>query len=174
MTARLRSGPVIVGYDGSPASETALAEAVPILAIRRALVVVVWEAGAGYELLSTPPGLIPAPIDIRVALEIDEKLYESARRLAEHGAQLARAAGLDAEALAVADDVTPAATIVRLARERDAPAVVVGTRGHRGITHALLGSTAEEVMREAPCPVVIRGPGRNGQSGANAVPTPQE
>jgi len=174
MTTPLRSRPVIVGYDGSPPSEAALAEAAPVLAIRRALVVVVWEAGAGFELLSTPPGLVPAPIDVRVALEIDEKLYESARRLAEHGAELARAAGLEAEALAVADDVTPAATLVRLARERDAPAVVVGTRGHRGLTHALLGSTAEEVIRQAPCPVIVRGPGRNGQSDAGAAPAPQE
>ena len=158
MTTAPRSGPVIVGYDGSPASEGALREAAPILAPRRALVVVVWEAGAGFELLSTPPGLVPAPIDVRIALEIDEKLYESARRLAEHGADVARQAGLEAEGLAVADDVTPAATLVRLARERDAPAVVVGTRGHRGITHALLGSTAEEVVRQAPCPVVVRGP----------------
>ena len=160
MTSKVRSGPVIVGYDGSPASECALAEAAPVLGPRRALVVVVWEAGAGFELVSMPPDLVPAPIDVRVALEVEEKLYEGARRLAEHGASLARCAGLEAEALAVADDITPAATLVRLARERDAAAVVVGTRGRRGLTHVLLGSTAEEVVREAACPVVVRGPGR--------------
>jgi nucleotide-binding universal stress UspA family protein len=162
--SKLRSGPVIVGYDGSPASECALAEAAPILVPRRALVVVVWKPGAGFHLLPTPD-LFPAPIAVDTALEDDEKLHESARRLAEHGATLARSAGLEAEALAVAEDASPAATLVRLARERDAAAVVVGTRGHRGLTHALLGSTAEEVIRQAPCAVVVRGPGRNGQHG---------
>ncbi|MEW6475491.1 MAG: universal stress protein [Actinomycetota bacterium] len=174
MTPKQPGGPVIVGYDGSPASECALTDAAPILAIRRALVVVVWEAGAAFELVAIPPDLVPAPIDIRAALQLEDKLYEAARRLAEHGAGLARCAGLEAEALAVADEVTPAATLVRLARERDAPAVVVGTRGHRGLTHALLGSTAEEVMRQAPCPVVVRGPGGTGHRRTSAAPASQE
>jgi nucleotide-binding universal stress UspA family protein len=122
--------------------------------------VVVWEPAPAIELVAAPD-FVPAPIDIRTALELEEKLYESARRLAEHGAGLARDAGFEAEALAVVDDITVAATLVRLARERDAPAMVVGTRGHGGLTHVLLGSTAEQVVRRAPCPVVVRGPGDN-------------
>jgi nucleotide-binding universal stress UspA family protein len=147
-------GPVIVGYDGSPASECALVEAAGLLPQFPALVVVVWEAGVGFELVDDPSPT-PAPIDVRTALEIDEKLAEGAQRLAERGASLARKCGLDAEALAVADDVTPAATLVRLARERHARAVVVGHRGRRGLADRL-GSTTREVIRDAPCPVVVR------------------
>ena len=40
------SGPVIIGYDGTPASEGALREAPARFAPRPALVVVVWEGGA--------------------------------------------------------------------------------------------------------------------------------
>ena len=150
-------GPVIVGYDSSPASECALVEAAALLPRFPALVVVVWEAGAGFELVADPL-LPPAPIDIRTALEIDEKLWEGAQRLAEQGAALARKCGLDAEGLAVADDSTPAATLVRLARERHARAVVVGHRGRHGLADMLLGSTTREVIRDAPCPVVVKGP----------------
>jgi nucleotide-binding universal stress UspA family protein len=154
----MRSGPVIIGYDGSPASECALQEAGPVLAPDRALVVVVWEADVPFDLIAAP-SLLPAPIDIRTALDLDEKLYEAARRLAEHGAALAREAGFKAEALAVADDVTVAATLVRLAEEHDAPVVVLGAHGHKPMTQALLGGTTQDVMRRAPCPVLVRGPG---------------
>ena len=33
--------------------------------------------------------------------------------------------------------------------------IVMGTQGHRGIWHLLLGSVAEGVIREASCPVLV-------------------
>jgi nucleotide-binding universal stress UspA family protein len=33
--------------------------------------------------------------------------------------------------------------------------IVVGTHGHTGIAHVLLGSVAERVARHAPCPVLV-------------------
>ena len=45
--------------------------------------------------------------------------------------------------------------IVRLAREIDADLIVLSTRGHSGLKHLLLGSTAERVVRNAPCPVLV-------------------
>src|SRR5262245_29091707 len=46
----------------------------------------------------------------------------------------------------------PAATIVRVAHERDADLIVMGTHGRTGLSHVLLGSVAEKVVRLAPCP----------------------
>jgi nucleotide-binding universal stress UspA family protein len=149
-------GPVVIGYDGSPASECAL-RAAAVLAPDRAVVVVVWEPALPFEIIGAP-SMPPAPIDIRTALEVDEKLYDAAQRLAERGAAMAREAGFSAEGLAVADDVTAAATLVREATERDAPALVVGSRGHTPLAEALMGSTARDVVRRAPCPVLVRGP----------------
>jgi nucleotide-binding universal stress UspA family protein len=151
----MRRGPVIVGYDGSPAAEDALAEAAGLFGSYAALVVVVWEVGLGFELEA--PSMNPAPIDIRATMEVDEQQYERARMLAEHGATLARKWGLEAVGLAVADDTTPGATLVRLARERDARALVVGSHGHSRIAE-LVGHTSSEVIRAAPCPVLVRGP----------------
>jgi nucleotide-binding universal stress UspA family protein len=49
----------------------------------------------------------------------------------------------------------PYQEIVRLAREIDADLIALSTRGHSGLKHLLLGSTAERVVRSAPCPVLV-------------------
>lgn len=44
--------------------------------------------------------------------------------------------------------------IIKVAEETKADLIVMGTHGYTGLTHALLGSTAERVVRRAPCPVL--------------------
>ena len=48
----------------------------------------------------------------------------------------------------------PADAIVRVAQERGADLIVMGTHGRTGLQHVLLGSVAEKVVRTAPCPVL--------------------
>jgi len=50
---------------------------------------------------------------------------------------------------------TPHLEIVRLAEERDADLIVMATHGHGFISHAILGSTTERVLRQAPCPCFV-------------------
>ncbi len=45
--------------------------------------------------------------------------------------------------------------IVAHAKSIKADAIVMATHGRSGLSHALLGSVAEEVMRHAPCPVLM-------------------
>jgi nucleotide-binding universal stress UspA family protein len=154
----MSSRPVIVGYDGTPASERALRETAALLAQHPVLVVVVWEAGKAFDLATLPiRGFEPPPtvLDIRTGFELDQAMYEAAQRTAQHGEALARAAGLDVESLVVADDVTVADTLIRLAREFDSRAMVVGAHGHRPLSELLLGSTSRDVVRRAPCPVMV-------------------
>ena len=33
--------------------------------------------------------------------------------------------------------------------------IVIATHGHSGVEHILFGSTAEKVVRKAPCPVLV-------------------
>jgi nucleotide-binding universal stress UspA family protein len=48
---------------------------------------------------------------------------------------------------------------------------VIATHGRTGLSHVLLGSEAERIVREAPCPVLtIRD--RNGDRGRNRPPAP--
>ena len=155
-------GPLIIAFDGTPAAERAIRDAAALLGRRPAVVAVVWKAGLAFELMELPTatiGLPAAPIDVRTALEIDEHNYESASTLARQGAELARELGLEADPLVVAEDPeTPIAeTIVSLAKERDAQAVVVGPHRHGPV---LLGSVSRDVVRHAPCPVVVAS--RNG------------
>jgi universal stress protein A len=62
------------------------------------------------------------------------------------------------------EDEIPMTTIVRAgqpfeqiataAREVEADLIIIATRGLTGLKHTLLGSTAERVVRHAPCPVL--------------------
>lgn len=156
----MHSGPVIVSFDGTPASERALREAAALLAPRPALVVVVWEAGRAFEAATLPVKALempPAALDVRAAFEAETAAYQAAQRLAEQGAALARQAGLQADGLAVADDVTVADRLVRLARELDGQAAVIGAAGHREPGKLALASTLKGLLRRAPCPVLVCG-----------------
>jgi nucleotide-binding universal stress UspA family protein len=155
-----RSGPVVIAFDGTPAAEHAIREGGPLLAGRHAVVLVVWEQGLGFELVALPAseiGLPPASIDVNTALEVDRELFEAAESQARRGTGIAREAGLDAEPLVVADDPGTAihATIVRVADERDAAAILLGAHGHGPIAEMLIGGTTRGVLREAQVPVVV-------------------
>ena len=49
---------------------------------------------------------------------------------------------------------TPFIEIVRYARDNDIDLLVLGTHGRGAIAHMLMGSTAEKIVRKAPCPVL--------------------
>jgi nucleotide-binding universal stress UspA family protein len=49
---------------------------------------------------------------------------------------------------------TPASSIVEYAEGHDIDLIVMGTHGRGGMSHLLMGSVAERVVRTAPCPVL--------------------
>ena len=49
----------------------------------------------------------------------------------------------------------PYVEITRAAKELDSDLIVLSTHGHTGVTRIILGSTAERVVRQAPCPVLV-------------------
>ena len=51
-------------------------------------------------------------------------------------------------------DGTAADSIAEYAKQRHIDLVVLGTHGRRGLTHAIVGSVAERVIRLATCPVL--------------------
>jgi nucleotide-binding universal stress UspA family protein len=148
-----------VAFDGSPAAERAIREAAALFSPRRGLVVVIFEAGRGFEAATLPvKALEPAAmLDVSGGFEAERAALEAAQRLAEQGAETARNAGLDAEGLAIARQVAVADTLVRVARERDALALVLGDHRHPEPRRLALGSTLTGLLRQAPCPVLVCG-----------------
>jgi universal stress protein A len=49
----------------------------------------------------------------------------------------------------------PAEAIVKLAAEADCDLIVLGSHGRTGLQRLLAGSVAEDVVRKAPCPVLV-------------------
>jgi universal stress protein A len=78
-------------------------------------------------------------------LEAREKLTTFERRLLNNGVKV--------EAylrVGIAFD-----EIVTMAKHFDSNLIVIGSHGHTGLLHLLLGSTAERVVEHAPCPVLV-------------------
>jgi nucleotide-binding universal stress UspA family protein len=48
----------------------------------------------------------------------------------------------------------PVEAIVEYAAEKKVDLIVIATHGRTGLSHVLLGSVAERIVREAPCPVL--------------------
>jgi nucleotide-binding universal stress UspA family protein len=60
-----------------------------------------------------------------------------------------------ATAVTVRLSPTPAHEIINFAEEIRADVIVVGTHGRSGVPRLLMGSVAEDVVRSAPCPVLV-------------------
>jgi universal stress protein A len=83
---------------------------------------------------------------------IQEARLAATRRLDE-AEEKARAAGVQAVTHLVSSPTEQG--ISELARRVGADWIVVGTHGHTGLKHVVLGSVAERVVRHAPCSVLV-------------------
>jgi len=52
----------------------------------------------------------------------------------------------------------PNVDVVRVARQLDVDLIVMATHGRSGLSHLVMGSVAESVIREAHCPVLVLRP----------------
>ena len=62
-------------------------------------------------------------------------------------------AGVELETRLV--DGVPFVEIIRLAKEEKIGLILMGSHGHTGVRHLLIGSVAEKVVRKATCPVLV-------------------
>lgn len=150
--------PILIAYDGSNAARDSINKAAELFASRPIVVMTVWEPGLAAAMATPMPplgGLTPGTVDIEAAREADEQLQGRAERIARDGADLARAAGLDAEAIAVAEATRVSDAITDQAREAGAAAIVIGSRGLSGLRARMEGSTSSAVLKNAPCPVLV-------------------
>ena len=85
----------------------------------------------------------------------DEKLLQELRRAGQLllKAAVAQVPG-EIHAVQMLLEGDPAETIIEAAREWRADAIVLGSDSRGRLAHFLLGSTADTVIRRAPCPVL--------------------
>lgn len=142
---------LLVPFDGSEPSIAALEHAVALAEDLDATVDVVHvEAPDQFEVGST------APMSSGARKELDEAMNAAATRAQDRiGDRLSRRI--------VAGD--PLRKIIEIANDGDYDLIVMGTHGRVGRLHSMLGSVAEGVVRNAPCPVLtVRQPGGDYQS----------
>lgn len=119
------------------------------------------ESGGRVILLSVQSGTIPAnllTLPERVFEEDGDKKWLQQLRAGVQdvlGDELVK--GIDVEPLIIEGET--AEEVARVVREYDIDLITVVTHGRKGLAHALWGSTAEEIIATAPCPVLaIRPP----------------
>lgn len=139
---------ILVPIDGSATSQRGLQEAMGLAKACDASLVLLHVTEA-----------YPMMMEMATATtweQVSSDLRAQGQRVLEAAHQAAQAAGLASEARledAAASRVCD--VIVDQARERRCDLIVMGTHGRRGIGHALLGSDAERVIRQAPVPVLL-------------------
>ncbi len=84
--------------------------------------------------------------------ELNRHLLSSAENRLTRQSESLRGSGLNVRTLARVG--RPFVEISELAREAGVDLIILGTHGYTGLKHVLLGSTAERVVRHAPCPVL--------------------
>jgi nucleotide-binding universal stress UspA family protein len=144
---------VVVAVDGSDLSVDAARAGLALLAPDTPVLVVtvVEETDPTLVTGSGMAGGVMSPEELR---EIDDARAAEARADVDAAGKALQRPG--AEALLVHGAPGPA--ICALAAERDASAIVMGSRGRGGFKRALLGSVSDYVVRNAPCPVIITRP----------------
>lgn len=82
----------------------------------------------------------------------DEMRHAAQKRLSEAAHRVA------SESIHVREHIVrepPDEAIVEHAAKQGADMIIMGSRGHTGLAHVLLGSVAERTIRRAPCPVLV-------------------
>jgi nucleotide-binding universal stress UspA family protein len=149
----MNQGPVLFAYDGSEHAKAAIEHAGAVLQHGRAVVATAWTTFEG----AAPALLLAMPGDMvrEGAQALDDAGRETAEGLAAEGAELARAAGFDAEPRAVSSSGPFFASLLDVAAELDACVIVAGSRGRSSLAAAVLGSVSTGILHHAGRPVLI-------------------
>lgn len=142
---------IVAGTDFSDASAQGLARAADLAR----------EFGARLTLAHVVPSSLWDDIGAQLASAVgigaqptvDAALAQARERLQERGRALAAAHGVACEARVSAG--RPAAALAQIAAESGADLLVVGAHGAHPVRALVVGTTAQKLLRVAPCPVLV-------------------
>jgi nucleotide-binding universal stress UspA family protein len=135
---------ILIAYDASEGSE-------------RALELAVWLAGEHGAALTIYSVVEHIPRFAGTVGEVDETVREQMQALREHqhnALQLAEEHGV-VQRKAIIDTGHAAQLIVTAAGREQVDLLVLGRSGHSQVWGRFMGSTADKIVRHAPCSVLI-------------------
>lgn len=94
---------------------------------------------------------VPDAYGVYSSLPDAGKLGDRAQEVLDEEAEPLRAEGIDVSVMA--ESGQPAERALAVAEEREAAFIMIATHGRTGLERMLMGSVAEKVIRQAPCPV---------------------
>jgi nucleotide-binding universal stress UspA family protein len=104
---------------------------------------------------ATAPRAYPIPaIDGAILPDPETAAEQLSKEAYELNLELQRARARVPAADMVIAEGDPLPVIEQAAKDTGADLIVIGTHGHRGVRHALLGSVAEKLVQRGPCPVL--------------------
>ncbi len=132
---------ILVAVDGSEHSNNAVEQAISLGAICNSEIYIVSVVDLFPEQMAVAPTLV-------------EKMSEDARKFIESAKKKVDDARIPCETI-VHMGGSPYEFIVQEAKDREIDLIVLGSHGRTGLERILLGSTAQNVIGNAPCPVIV-------------------
>jgi len=126
---------IVVGYVAKPEGRAALQRAIEEARLRRTRLIVINSSRGGPELVE------------------EDEAVKADQELAEVGAAL-QAEGIDFEVRHLVRGFEPAVDLISVAEEVGADFIVIGLRRRSPVGKLILGSNAQQVLLDAPCPVL--------------------
>ncbi|HOJ18214.1 MAG TPA: universal stress protein [Ignavibacteriaceae bacterium] len=136
---------ILVPIDFSESSIVSLRYALEFIRLFQAKLCIIYV----LEPVVYPPDFSLGQISLpSVDLEMDKRAREELQKIAKNEIP----EGIEYELIIKSGK--PFVEIIEAAQNMDIDLIIIATHGHSGVEHILFGSTAEKVVRKAPCPVL--------------------
>ncbi len=142
---------ILIPTDGSEYSRYATDYAINLCDALHAEIILISVADIRYEMYDVYS-------EVHAVGNVEELIREQvSRALDQHAAEVERRGMTVRKILRVGDVIQETLAVIE---EEGIDLVVIGTHGRKGISHFLLGSTTEKLVRSAPCPVLTVRPAK--------------
>ena len=132
---------ILVAVDGSAFSDMTVDQAISLGGICNSEIFVISVVDLYPEQMAVAPALV-------------EKMSEEVRQYLDTAKQKIDKANISCETI-VRMGGKPHEFIIQEAKEKEIDLIVMGTHGKSGIKRVLMGSVAQNVLGQAPCPVLV-------------------
>jgi nucleotide-binding universal stress UspA family protein len=139
---------ILVPVDGSPTSNAGLAEATRLAKLTGARLRLV-------HVLDEMPFVMSAEGYSAMSSDVRQLLREAGERVLAAGSRQIETSGVEFDTLLCDKAGRICDRVAEQAKLWPADVIVLGTHGRRGVGRMLLGSDAEQIVRNAPVPVLL-------------------